>query len=596
MPTKSPQLSDRAAIGRLWRDYVWPQRMRLFAAFAFMAILSASTAAYGWLVAHIIDSASALGGADTGADVDAAQNAKNFAMGIVPIIIGITALSGTAMFAQSVLANGVALGVIAKLQKAMFASLTRADLADIQAQPGGHFVSRFTNDVQILTNALLRAMSNLVREILTIIFCFAMMVYFDWMITALVVLVYPLAAAPIIKISKRLRGNAHAAQAQIGAITSQLTESLAGARMVRSYELGERENARLGRAFDERLRLYLKLVTNQARVDPILEVLGGIAIAGVIVLGVYRVSAGATTPGAIAGLLTMIIAVSPRVRALGTLNNVVQEGLAALHRIFGIIDLRAQITEKPDAVSLTSGGGQIEFSNVGFSYGNDQQALTDISFTIKPGEKVALVGPSGGGKSTIFNLLARFYDAGAGSVKIDGIDVRDLKFSALRASMALVSQDITLFDGSIAENIGFGDQSAPQTEIERAARAASAHEFIVGMRNGYAAQVGEGGNRLSGGQRQRISLARAMLRDAPILLLDEATSALDAQAEAEIQAALAQISQGRTVLVIAHRLATVKNADRILVIDNGCIAEQGTHTALLRKKGLYHRLHSMQFG
>ena len=586
--------SDKQLIGRLWREYMRPHRAKMYLAFFFMAILAAATAGYALLIAYTIDTANAL--QTTGGEgADAAQKAKSFAKIVVPVIVGVTLVSGTAMFIQSILTNTVALNTIAGLQKAMFTNSHRADFAAFQREPVGGLISRFTNDVNVLAQALLRSMSNLVKDILTIVFSVAAMIHFDWVITLLILCIYPIAIAPIIAISKKLRGNSADTQQQVGLITSQLTESFQGARMVRTYELEKYENDRLGKSFDERIRLFLKLVTNKARVDPILEVLGGLAIALMFAIGVYRVTGGQTSAGAIAGLLTAILAMSPRVRALGTLNNVVQEGLAALHRIFEVIDQEPTIAEKPDAVVLEGIHGKIMFDKVQFSYEDGTLALDSLSLEANPGQTIALVGPSGGGKSTIINLIARLYDVSSGKISIDGHDIRDVTLSSLRRSMALVSQDITVFNDTIAANIGFGDQSATQDEIESAAKAAAAHDFIMEQPNGYKTMVGEGGAKLSGGQRQRIALARAMLRDAPILLLDEATSALDAESEAKVQTALEHLTKGRTVFVIAHRLSTVRNADKIFVLDQGKIVEQGTHKTLSKKKGLYAKLSELQF-
>ena len=276
----------------------------------------------------------------------------------------------------------------------------------------------------------------------------------------------------------------------------------------------------------------------------------------------------------------MIVAISPRIRALGTLNNVVQEGLASLSRIFEIIDEKPTITDKDTAIDLTNAQGNISFHNVGFSYESGAQALSKFECHIKAGETVALVGPSGGGKSTIINLMTRLYDVSTGRIEIDGHDIRDISLSSLRSSIALVSQDIILFDDTIAANIGFGKQSASLDEIIHAAKAAAAHEFIMAMPSGYQSRVGEAGNTLSGGQKQRIALARAMLKDAPILLLDEATSALDARSESEVQAALTALSKGRTVFIIAHKLSTIRSAYKILVLDKGRLVESGNTRGL----------------
>lgn len=587
------QGDDKRLVGRLWQDFIRPFRGRLYLAFVFMVILAATTAAYGFLIKYIIDVANTLGG-DIVA-TDAGAQAKRFAWAVVPVIITVTIVSGISMFLQSILANSVALNTIGNLQKSMFASIHRADYARFGREPTGTLISRFTNDVTVLTNAMLRTMTNLVRDVLTVVFCIVVMLTLDWQMSFLILIVYPIAVWPILNISKKLRGNAKEAQEQIGVITSQLGESFSGARMVRTYGLEDYENARLGASFSERVRLYLKLVTNQARVDPILEVLGGIAIAGVFALGVYRVVGGHTTAGAIAGVLTMLIAMSPRVRALGTLNNVVQEGLAALHRIFEVIDEKPTITEAADAVELSDVKGALEFSDVNFTYEDGTQAISGLNFKVKPGQTIALVGPSGGGKSTIINLIARLYEVTDGSITIDGTDIRSATLASLRSSMALVSQDITLFDDTVAANIGFGREDASPEDIETAAKAAAAHDFIMQLKDGYQTRVGEAGSKLSGGQKQRIALARAMLRGAPILLLDEATSALDAAAEAKVQSALDILTAGRTVLVIAHRLSTVKNADKIFVLDEGKIVESGKHTTLIKKGGLYAKLRALQF-
>ena len=425
---------------------------------------------------------------------------------------------------QSVLSNKVALNVVGDLQKSMFGALQSSDYEQLTRDSVGTHISRFTNDVNLVAAALLRSMNNLFRDVLTLILLIGSMFYHNWQLSLVILLVYPLAILPVIKISKMIRGTSHEAQEQMGHITSLLNESLAGTRMVRTYNLADYETKRLGAAFSERIRLYLKLVTNQARVDPVMEVLGGIAVAGVLAFGVYQMANGTATGGELVAVLAALGLAAPKARALGTLNNVVQEGLAALSRIFGVIDEVPSITNTPNAISLDVANGALRFDHVSFAYADGTQAIKDISFDIEPGETIALVGPSGGGKSTIINLIARLYDVDAGAISIDGHNIKNISLNSLRQSMALVSQDITLFDDTVAANIGFGDQSAGPSDIKEAAQAAAAHEFIMDLPGGYDANIGEAGGKLSGGQRQRIALARAMLKDAPILLLDEATS------------------------------------------------------------------------
>ena len=589
MASSNLNTTDRQRIKRLWRDYIWPQKGKLFVAFLFMALLAAATAAYTFVVGHIVDEANNLS-----KTVDAATNAKTYAYAILPILLGITALSGISNYVQRILSNSIALNAVGKMQKQMFKSAHARDFASFANEPTGNLISKFTNDVTVISNALIRTMSNLVAALLTVILTIAAMLYQNWQLS-LVMTIFLIAFWPIIAISKRMRGNAKDVQGHVGTITSELKESFTGARMIKAYGLESNENKRLGKSFDERIRLFMKLVTEQARVDPILEILGGLAIAGVVIFGVYQVTNNTATAGSIGAVLTGLLILSPKLRALGTLNNVVQEGLAAVTRIFDVIDETPTITEAPNATELESPKAHVTFEDVSFTYADGTAALRDISLEAKPGETVALVGPSGGGKSTIINLLPRLFDVTSGQLSIDGIDVKNISLDSLRGSMALVSQDVTLFNDSIAANIKFGKAEATRGDIEAAAKAADAHDFITTLPDGYDTVLGEDGAGLSGGQKQRLSIARAILRDAPILLLDEATSALDAESESKVQSALDKLSKGRTTLVIAHRLSTVQKADRIYVLDKGQIVETGTHESLSKKHGgVYAKLRELQ--
>ncbi len=554
-----------------------------------MIALAASTAAYTFVVGYIVDQANGLS-----ENASAVSNAKTYAVAILPILLGITALSGLSNYAQRLLSNAIALNAVAKLQKQMFASAHNRDFASFAREPSGSLISKFTNDVNVISSAMIRTLTNLVKDILTVIFTIAAMLWQNWQLS-LIMTVFLLAFWPIIVISKRLRGNAKDVQAHIGTITSELKESFGAARMVKAYGLESSEQARLGGSFDERISRYMRLVKEQARVDPILEILGGLAIAGVVIFGAYQVSNESASAGSIGAVLTGILILSPRLRALGTLNNVIQEGLAAVTRIFSVIDEAPNIVDVPNARALSAPNGDVEFTNVSFTYGDGTPALTQISLTAKAGQTTALVGPSGGGKSTLINLVPRLYDVNGGAVRVDGIDVRELTLESLRSAIALVSQDVTLFSASIADNIGFGDMNAPREAIIEAAKSADAHDFITALPQGYDTVLGEDGSGLSGGQKQRLSIARAILRDAPILLLDEATSALDARSEDKVQKALEQLSKGRTTIVIAHKLSTVQKADMIYVIEDGALVQSGPHKALLKeKKGLYATLRNLQ--
>ncbi|NNE57120.1 MAG: ABC transporter ATP-binding protein [Hellea sp.] len=590
-PSQSPTATDRQRIKRLWRDYIWPQKGRLFAAIFFMILLAAATAAYAWVVGFVIDKATGLEAGD-----DAVSIAKKYGIAILPVLVGVPLISGISNYLQRVLTNSIALNAVADLQKQMLAASHAADYASFTREPIGNRISKFVSDVTVISGALIRVLSNLIKDLLTVIFTIGVMLWQNWMLS-LAMAVFLIAIWPIIAISQKMRGSAKDVQQHVGLITSELKESFSGARMVKSYGLEAHENQRLGQSFDKRISLYLKLVTQKARVDPILEVLGGLALAAMVIFGVFQLSSGYATAGSVAAVVTGIFILSPRLRALGTLNNVFQEGLSSLTRIFDVIDEKPAITDRKGAKNLANPKGHVAVQKVHFSYEDGTEALAGISIEAKPGELIALVGESGSGKSTVINLIPRLYDVDHGSITIDGTDVKDLTLESLRRNIALVSQDVTLFNDSVAANIRFGDLSASRNDIEKAAEAAAATGFITALPDGFDTIIGEDGDTLSGGQKQRLAIARAILRDAPILLLDEATSALDAQSEAKVQAALEVLGKGRTQIVIAHRLSTVQKADRIYVLEKGKVAETGTHATLSKKKGgIYARLKDLQMG
>lgn len=555
-----------------------------------MAVFAISTSALMYVIKLLIDAAS---GFETGADTDLAAT-QQYAKIILPILLGVAVITGLSNFFQRILTNALALNTVAKFQKQMLAAAHRRDYAAFAREQTGHLMSKFTYDVKVVSDALMRVLSNLIKESLTVIFTLGGMLYFNWQLT-LVMAVFLLAMWPIIAISKHMRGSAAQVQTHSGRLTAELKQSFTSAQFIKSYGLEDYENARLGKEFDRRISLFLKLVTQQAWVEPILTLFAGLAIAGIFIFGFWQVSQGIATAGAVAAVLTGVMILSPRLRALGTLNNAAQEGLSALTRIFDVIDETPTITDSIGAANLGRAHGDIELDDVHFAYDDGTQALRGISLSAKAGETIALVGPSGGGKSTIINLISRLYEVQSGSIKIDGADIRSISLESLRANIAIVSQDITLFNDTIAANIGLGDLGANQDKIRAAALAADAHDFIQELPDGYDTMLGEDGAGLSGGQKQRLAIARAILRDAPILLLDEATSALDAGSERKVQAALERLSKERTTIVIAHKLSTVKKAARIYVIKTGQIAESGTHATLSKKRGgVYKGLKDLQ--
>ena len=573
-------MTDRQRIGRLWRNYLWPQKGRLLAALFFMALFAAATAGYVYLISLIIDAATNL---DGGGAVD---QAKSYAKIILPVILGLTLTSAIGGYVQRILTNSIALNAVGQMQTEMLQSAHARDYVDFADEPTGELIAKFTNDVTVVSASLVRVLGNLIKDVLTVIFTIATMLVLNWQLSLFMV-VFGLALWPIIAISKRLRGNARDVQHHIGRITSELKESLGGTHLVKTYGLENHEQTRLDQSFQERISLYLKLVTQQARVDPILEIVGGLAIAAVVIFGVWQFGTGTATGGQIASVLGGLMILAPRLRALGTLNNVIQEGLSSVARIFDVIDTQPKLLDAPDAKALEVTMGQIEIEDIHFTYPDGTSALKGLSLIAKAGKTTALVGPSGGGKSTLMHLIPRLYDLEAGHIKIDSQDISDVTQTSLRAQIAVVSQDTTLFHDTIAANIGLGDLSADRDVIIAAAKSADAHDFIARLPDGYDTKLGEDGAGLSGGQKQRLSIARAILRDAPILLLDEATSALDTESEAKVQTALDRLSQGRTTLVIAHRLGTIKNADMIYVIEDGAVSESGTDAKLRKAKGIY---------
>ncbi|HTW29182.1 MAG TPA: ABC transporter ATP-binding protein [Acetobacteraceae bacterium] len=566
--------STRALLSRLWREHVRHHRGRLFTVLALTAAMAGLTALYP----VVIDRAFAM----------FAAKDPRILYQVPALVVAITGAKAAVQYGQSVTVQQVVLLVIRELQGRMFAHLSRADLARVEREAPAQLAARFTTDAAIIREALTRAAQG-IADAVTVVGLIGSMLYLDWVLTLIAALLYPLAAMPIQRIGRRVRRASGGMQERMGETAALLNESFAQARTVRAYRLEAHEERRARTAFRDLYIALMRMTRSRARVDPVLEVLGGAAVAAVIGFAGWRAALGTGTVGNFTGFVAALLIASRPLRALGSLNAAVQEGLAGLARVFAVIDEPPAIIERPGAVPLPPGRGHVVFREVGFVYPDGRPGLRRLSCEAAPGRTIALVGPSGAGKSTALALIPRLHDVTRGAILVDGIDIRDLQLASLRDAIAYVGQDSLLFDESLAANIHLGRPDATETAVEQAALAAACG-FVGELPQGFATRVGPGGGRLSGGQRQRVALARALLRDPRILLLDEATSALDAESEAAVQAALARLRAGRTTIIVAHRLSTVREADLIVALADGEAVESGDHATLLRQDGLYARL------
>ncbi|MEE9936441.1 MAG: ATP-binding cassette domain-containing protein, partial [Deltaproteobacteria bacterium] len=418
--------------------------------------------------------------------------------------------------------------------------------------------------------------------------------YTDWKLALLAMIVFPLTVYPIAWFGRKMRKVTTSTQVTMGTLNSLLQETIAGTRIVKAFCMEKYESDRFGAENERLFKLNMKTVTINAISSPLMDFLGGLGIAAVIFYGGYNVVQGYSTPGTFFSFIAALLMLYEPVKRLTNVNNTINQGIAGADRIFSIIDRVPDIIDKTDAQALPPIQNSIDLQNVSFRY-EEKPVLKNVNLTIRAGEVVAFVGMSGGGKTTLVNLIPRFYDVSEGRVLIDGLDIRDVTLSSLRGQIAIVTQQTILFNDTVRNNIAYGDICTTEEEIYKAAKAANAHDFIMKLPNGYDSNIGELGTKLSGGEKQRISIARALLKDAPILILDEATSSLDTEAEIEVQDALDNLMKGRTTLVIAHRLSTIRNADRIIALVNGEIVEEGNHDTLMARKGEYYRLYNLQF-
>ena len=562
-------------------EFVKPYWRHLTGAMVCMVFVSAATAGSAYLVKPVLD------------EIFFKKDLSMLKW--IPLaIIGIFILKGVFDYGQAFLMSYVGQKIIADLREKVYSHIQSLSLSFFTKNPTGILMSRIMNDVGMVQGAVTDAVTGLFKDVFTIIGLVAVIFYRDWKLALIAMVVFPVAVYPIVKFGRKLRSYSTRSQTSMAELTTILLETITGTRIVKAFNMENYERKRFAKENQRLFGIQIKSVRVRAISHPLMEFLGGVGIACIVFYGGYNVIQGGATPGTFFSFLAALLMLYEPVKRLSGVNNTVQQGLAAATRIFEVLDTVPEIQDKPGARALPGVSREVEYQDVSFKYEEDW-VLKNINLRIQVGEMVAFVGTSGGGKTTLVNLLPRFYDVTAGRILIDGVDIRDYRVESLRAMIGIVTQQTILFNETVKDNIAYGKVGQSLEEVVKAAQAAFADGFIGNLPRGYDTVIGEQGVKLSGGERQRISIARALLKNAPILILDEATSSLDSESEIEVQKALEYLMEGRTTLVIAHRLSTIRKANRIVVISNGEIVEVGTHEELMGKHGEYKKLYLLQF-
>lgn len=563
-------------------SYIKPYMHRLLFAMVCTIMAAAGNLYIPWIIKDMID------------EVLADKNGTMLNW-IAASIIAIFVVRGLFWYGQNYLMSYVGQSVIIDIRAAVFKKLQRLSVSFYDKNKTGTIMSYVTNDVNALQSAMVENTIEMITEGFILIGSVVAMIYLDWRLTLFTVCTFPVVLWFMEFFGKKIRKTGGRIQECTADITSVLQESVASARVIKSFVREDYEVDRFDVENRANFRANMKNAQLMATLTPVVELVAAIGVTMIIWYGGNNVINGTITAGSLVAFLTYAVNISNPIKRLTRVIGNIQKALAAAQRVFMIIDMPEEIAESRDAKQLPEVSGKVEFKNVSFAYDDKGNVITDLSFSVKPGEVIAIVGPSGAGKSTIANLLPRFYDVNKGDIKIDGHSVREVTLDSLREQVGIVPQETMLFNGSVYNNILYGRLDATKEEIEAAAKAANAHDFIMQLTDGYETKLGDRGVNLSGGQRQRIAIARAILKNPRILILDEATSALDTESERVVQEALDRLMVGRTSFVIAHRLSTVKNADKILVLEKGNLVESGTHDELLALDGLYAHLYKIQY-
>lgn len=574
-------MSNKELVRRLMA-VLKPYRGKLLLAMIGMVIVGGFNALQAYMVKPLLD------------EIFFQRNAQ--LLHLLPLgLLAIFFIKGIFYFLYSYILEMVGQSVIRDFRNKIYVHLQSLPLLFFHKHPTGELISRIMNDVSMVQGSVSHALIRVLRDLCSVVGLLGVIFYMDWRLALLSLIFLPMAAVPIIVYGKKFRRISTAYQTEIAEATSQLHETIAGIRIVKAFGT---EAFEIGR-FREKMQSIMDTLMQETKYSclshPMIEFLGGIGMALIIWFGGAQVLQGHSTPGSFMSFLAALMMLYEPVKGVTKINTTIQQGLAAATRIFTLLQVKSDIQERPDARELDTFANSVVFEDVSFHYEEGLPVLKHLNLRVNRGELVALVGPSGGGKTTLANLIPRFYDISQGSLRIDGVDVRNVTFASLRRQMALVTQQVILFNDTVRNNIAYGRQDCSEEEIVEAARLAHALDFISDFPQGFDTVIGESGARLSGGQQQRISIARALLKNAPILILDEATSALDTESEREVQKALDNLMKNRTTIVIAHRLSTIQNADRIIVLQAGQIVEEGTHDQLIALGGEYNLLYQLQF-